>query len=148
MSQKNYSVQDYADRYREILLKVPEHIPNFLQVHKFVLGLKETLRPLVRKEKCQTLNEAIELAIVLEDGKQFPLGPGQRSLWTRVPRFASAVTPLPSLNENKGKEVKQLHMIKTVACNKCKVLAMAERDFTRSMLTPQQRDKAMKEGEE
>ena len=52
MSQKNYSVQDYADRYREILLKVPEHIPDFLQVHKFVLGLKETLRLLVRKEKC------------------------------------------------------------------------------------------------
>ena len=85
MSQKNYSVQDYADRYREILLKVPEHISDFLQVHKFVLGLKETLRPLVRKEKCQTLNEAIELAIVLEDGKRFPSGPGQRSSWTRVP---------------------------------------------------------------
>ena len=64
---------------------MPEHIPDFLQVHKFVLGLKETLWPLVRKEKCQTLNEAIELAIVLEDGKRFPLGPGQRSSWTRVP---------------------------------------------------------------
>ena len=51
-----------------------EHIPDFLRVHKFVLGLKETLRPLVRKEKCDTLNEAIELAIVLEDGKKFPMG--------------------------------------------------------------------------
>ena len=30
MSQKNYSVQEYADRYREVLLKVPEHIPDFL----------------------------------------------------------------------------------------------------------------------
>ena len=59
MSQKNYSVQEYADRYREVLLKVPDHILDFLQVHKFVLGLKETLRPQVRKEKCQTLNEAI-----------------------------------------------------------------------------------------
>ena len=52
MSQKHYLVQDYADKYWEILLKVPEHIPDFLQAHKFVLGLKETLRPLVRKEKC------------------------------------------------------------------------------------------------
>ena len=72
MSQKNYSVQDYVDRNWEMLLKVLEQISNFLQVHKFVLGLKETLWPLVCKEKCQTLNEAIELARVLEDGKQFP----------------------------------------------------------------------------
>ena len=136
MSQKNYSIQDYADRYREILLKVPEHIPNFLQVHKFVLGLKETLRPLVCKEKCQTLNEAIELAIVLEDGKRFPSGPGQRSSWTRVSRFAFAGNPLPSSNDSKGKEVKQLHMIKTAAGNKRKVSVMAERAFNRSMFTP------------
>ena len=37
-------------------------------------------------------------------------------------------------------------MIKTAAGNKHKVLAMAERAYNRSMLTPQQRDKAMKEG--
>ena len=51
MSHKNYWVQDYADKYWEILLKVLEHIPDFLQVHKFVLGLKETLQSLMCKEK-------------------------------------------------------------------------------------------------
>ena len=83
----------------------------------------------MHKEKCQTLNEAIELAIVLEDGKRFFSGLGLRSSWTRVPRFASAVNPLPSSNESKGKEVKQLHMIKTATGNKCKVSAMAEERF-------------------
>ena len=85
MSQKNYSVQEYAGRYQEVLLKVPDHILDFLQVHKFVLGLKETLRPQVRKEKCQTLNEEIELAIVLEDGKKFLMGGSQKSSWTHTP---------------------------------------------------------------
>ena len=83
LSQKNYSVQEYADKYREVLLKVPEHIPDFLQVHKFVLGLKETLRPLVRKEKCTTSNQAIELALVLEDGKRFASTIGQRLSWDK-----------------------------------------------------------------
>ena len=92
------------------------------------------------------LNRAIELAIVLQDGKEFPLGPSKRSSWTRVPRFASAGNPLPSSNDSKGKEVKQLHMIKTAASNKRKVSAMAERAFNPSMLTSQQWDKAMKEG--
>ncbi|MCO5551280.1 hypothetical protein L7F22_004779 [Adiantum nelumboides] len=116
MSQKHYSVQDYADKYREILLKVPEHIPDFLQVHKFVLGLKETLRPL-------------------------------KSSWTRVPRSTpQSVAALPSTSENRGKESRELHMIKTSKGEKRKVSAMAERAFNRSMLTPQQRDKAMKEG--
>ena len=39
-----------------------------------------------------------------------------------------------------------MHMIKTAAGNKRKVSAMAERAYNRSMLTLQQRDKAMKEG--
>ena len=56
------------------------------------------------------------------------------------------VTPLPSSSESKGKEVKQLHMIKTAVGNKRKVSVMAERAYNRSMLTPQQWDKAMKEG--
>ncbi|MCO5555871.1 hypothetical protein L7F22_009416 [Adiantum nelumboides] len=147
LSQKHYSVQDYADKYREILLKVPEHIPDFLQVHKFVLDLKETLRPLVRKEKCSTLDKAIELAIVLEDGKKFTPGFGQKSSWTRVPRSTpQSVAALPSTSENRGKESRELHMIKTSKGKKRKVSAMAERAFNRSMLTPQQRDKAMKEG--
>ena len=139
-------MQDDADRYREILLKVPEHIPDFLQVHKFVLGLKDTLRPLVCKEKCETLNEAIELAIVLEDGKKFPTGYGQRSSWTRAPRAGSQLAfAVPSSSESK-KDGKMMHMVKTAKGEKRKVLAMAERAFTKSVLTPQQRDKAMKEG--
>ena len=84
MLQENYSMQEYADRYQEVLLKV-RTIPDFLQVHKFVLGLKETLKPQVRKEKSQTLNEAMELAILLEDGKKFLIGGSQKSLWTRTP---------------------------------------------------------------
>ena len=87
MSQKNYSVQEYADRYRDVLLKVPDHILDFLQVHKFVLGLKETLRPQVRKEKCQNLNEAIELAIVLEDRKSTRLN-SSHSGESRMPSSA------------------------------------------------------------
>ncbi|MCO5612452.1 hypothetical protein L7F22_066719 [Adiantum nelumboides] len=147
MSQNHYSIQDYADKYREILLKVPEHIPDFLQVHKFVLGLKETLRPLVRKEKCSTLDKAIELAIVLEDGKKFTPGFGQKFSWTRVPRSTTqSVAALPSTSENRGKESRELHMIKTSKGEKRKVSAMAERAFNRSMLSQQQRDKAMKEG--
>ncbi|MCO5549350.1 hypothetical protein L7F22_002820 [Adiantum nelumboides] len=147
MSQKHYSVQDYADRYMEVLLKAPEHIPDFLQVHKFVLGLKETLRPLVSKEKCPTLNEAIEMAIVLEDGKKFTSRLGQKSSWTRAPRFTTqGVAALPSTSESRGKESRELHMIKTSKGKKRKVSAMVERAFNRSMLTPQQRDKAMKEG--
>ena len=137
MSQKHYSVQDYADRYREILLKVPEHIPDFLQVHKFVLGLKDTLRPLVCKEKCETLNKAIELAIVLEDGKKFPTGYGQRSSWTRAPRAGSqSAFVVPSNSESK-KDGKMMHMVKTAKGEKRKVSAMvAECAFTKSILTP------------
>ena len=86
MSQKSSFVQDYADRYKEVLLKVPKHIPNFLQVHKFFLGLKDILRFLVCKEKCTMLNEAIKLAIVLEDGKKFIFVGGHKSSWTRVLR--------------------------------------------------------------
>ncbi|MCO5567249.1 hypothetical protein L7F22_020938 [Adiantum nelumboides] len=33
LSQKNMIVQEYADKYHEVVLKVPEHIPDFLQVH-------------------------------------------------------------------------------------------------------------------
>ena len=43
MSQKSYSLQEYVDKYREVILKVLEHILDFLQVHKFILDLKETL---------------------------------------------------------------------------------------------------------
>ena len=147
MSQKNYSVQEYADRYREVLLKVPNHIPDFLQVHKFVLGLKETLRPQVRKEKCQTLNEAIELAIVLEDGKRFPMGGSQKSSWTRTPRnVLSTSSSLPSSSDGKGKETRAMHVIQTTSGTKRKVSAMAGRAFNKSILTPQQREKAMKDG--
>ncbi|MCO5605236.1 hypothetical protein L7F22_059416 [Adiantum nelumboides] len=114
MSQNHYLVQDYADKYREILLKVPEHIPDFLQVHKFVLGLKETLKPLVRKEECPTLDKAIELAIVLEDSKKFTTGYGQKSSWTRALRPSTqGVAALPSMSESRGKESRELHMIKT-----------------------------------
>ena len=84
-------------------MKVPEHIPDFLQVHKFVLGLKETLRPLVRKEKCQTLNKAIELAIVLEDGKRFLPRNSQKSSWICNPlNNPSSSSALPSTIEAKG----------------------------------------------
>ena len=74
---------------------MPEHISNFLQAHKFVLGLKETLRPLVRKEKCQTLNEAIDLAIVLEDGKRFSLGQARDLHGLEFLDLPLRVTPYP-----------------------------------------------------
>ena len=56
------------------MLQAQDHIPNIMWVHMFVLGLKENLKPQKWKEKWKTLNEAIDLAIVLEDGKIFPLG--------------------------------------------------------------------------
>ena len=99
-------MQEYADRYWEVLLKVLEHILDFLQVHKFVLGLKESLWPLVHKEKCTTLNEAIELAIVLEDGKKFPTAGSQRSPWMQMPRsFGPTTSTLPSTIEVKAKRL-------------------------------------------
>ena len=79
MSQKSYFVQEYANKCREVLLKVLAHIPHFLQVHKFVLGLKETWWPLIHIEKCTMLNEAIELTIILEDCKRFTIVGSQRS---------------------------------------------------------------------
>lgn len=111
---------EYANKYKEILLKVPEHISNFLQVHKFVMGLKEMLRPLVKKEICKTLNEEIELALVLEDGKS------QRIPWTRgaLPTF----TPAFASSEPCIKETREVYMIKMVSGNKCKVSAMVERE--------------------
>ena len=56
------------------------------------------------------------------------------------------VAALPSTSEGRGKESSELQMIKTTKGAKRKVSAMAERAFNRSMLTPQQRDNAMKEG--
>ena len=86
-------MQEYANQYREVLLKVLEHVLEFLQVHKFALSLKETLRPLVCKQKCSTLNEAVELALVLEDGKIFPQGNSHRPSWSHIP---CQVVPLTS----------------------------------------------------
>ena len=47
---------------------------------------------------------------------------------------------------NNGKEGKVMHMIKTSKVEKREVSAMAECAFTKFVLTPQQSDKAMKEG--
>ena len=105
-------MQEYADEYWEVLRKVPDHIANFLQVHKFVLGLKETLWPQVWKEKWKTLNEAIELAIVLEDGKKFWMGGSQKSSWTHTPQNVfSTSSSLPSSSDGKGKETRAMHVI-------------------------------------
>ena len=94
-------------------MKVPEHIPNFLQIHKFVLGLKETLYPLVHKEKCTTLNEAVELALVLEDGKTFPQGSSHKPSWSRIPCQAiPSTSALPIAHISKGRENRAIHMIK------------------------------------
>ena len=88
------------------------HIPDFLHVHKFVLGLKETLKPQVWKEKCETLNEAIELSIVLEDGKKVPMGCNQKPLWTRTPRnVLSTSDSLPSNNDGKGKDTRAFNVV-------------------------------------
>ena len=126
---------------------MPDHILDFLQVHKFVQDLKETLRPQVRKEKCQTLNEAIELAIVLEDGKKFLMGGSQKSLWTRTPQnVLSTSSSLPSSSDGKGKEKRAMHVIQITTSTKRKVVAMAGRAYNKLILTPQQRDKAMKDG--
>ena len=70
MSQKKFSMQEYADKYWEVLVKNLDCILYFLQVYKFLLGLKETLQPLVRKEKFQTLIEVVDLAILLKYGKK------------------------------------------------------------------------------
>lgn len=51
LKQGNWSVQEYADRYREALLRIPEDVPMFLQVFYFIEGLRESLRPFVRMEK-------------------------------------------------------------------------------------------------
>ena len=108
-------------------------------MHKFVLGLKETLRPQVRKEECQNLNEAIELAIVLEDGKKFPMGGSQKSSWTRTAQnVLSTSSSLPSSSDGKGKETRAMHVIYTTSGTKRKVSAMAGRAFNKSILTPQQ----------
>ncbi|MCO5563796.1 hypothetical protein L7F22_017444 [Adiantum nelumboides] len=144
VSQKSYSVQEYADKYREILLKVPEHIPDFLQVHKFVMGLKETIRPLVRKDRCKTLNEAVELALVLEDGKRTSQGLDQRFSWTRTPRLA--FTTVATSSASRPKDTREVHMIKTVSGTKRKVSAIAERAYNKSILTPQQREKSYARG--
>ena len=71
VAQRNLSVHEYADKYREIIHSIPEEIPDYLQVHKFALGLKDFLRPLVRREKCTTLSQAIEVALVYEDRRKF-----------------------------------------------------------------------------
>jgi hypothetical protein len=42
-----------------------------LQIHKFALGLKDFLRPLIRREKCKTLSRAIEIALVYENRRKF-----------------------------------------------------------------------------
>lgn len=115
-----------------------------MQVHKFALGLKETLRPLVCKEKCTTLNEAIELALVLEDGKKYPNQGGQKSSWTRMAR--PTTTPFANnqlANVSKPKETQHSYDQKFGRGQK---EGLAEQAFNRSMLTPQQRDKAMKDG--
>ena len=92
----------------------------------------------MRKEKCQTLNEAIELALVLEDGKahKFP--------WTRgaCPIFTLVVAP----SKPCAKDTREVYMIKNVSGTKRKVFAMVERAYNKSSLTPQQRDKAMRKG--
>ena len=92
------------------------------------MGLKETLRPLVCKERCTTLNEAIELAIILEDGKKFTIVSNQRSSWTRVSRwYVPLASTLPPINEGIVKETRALHMIKTKKARKRKVSIMAKR---------------------
>jgi hypothetical protein len=68
-------IHEYVDKYREIIYSIPEEIPNYLLVHKFALGLKDFLRPLVRtlvrRERCKILSQAIEIALVYEDRKKF-----------------------------------------------------------------------------
>ena len=93
-------------------MKVLDHILDFLQVHKFVLGLKETLRPLLHKEKCKTLKESIELAIVLEDGKRFPLRSNQKLSCTHTPHnVLSTSYALSSTSDGRGKETIAMHVI-------------------------------------
>ena len=137
MLQKNYSAQEYEDRCWEVLIKVPNLILDFLQVHKFVLGLKEILRSQVQKEKCKTLNEAIDLAIVLEHDKKFPMRGSQKYLWTGTPHnVLSTSSSLPSTSDGKGKETAAMHVIQTTTGTKRKVFAMARRAYKKFILTP------------
>ena len=111
----------------EVLLKVLDHFLVFLEVHKFALGPKKTLCPLVHKEKCTMLDEAIELAIVSEDGKKFAVVGGQRSSWTRVSReYVPPISTLPSISDGRGKDTRAFHVIKTTKGTKRKVSTMGK----------------------
>ena len=72
MFQRSSFVNQYMDRYREVLLKVLDPILDFLQLHKSVLELKETILSLISKKKWTTSNEEVDLALVLDDGKNLP----------------------------------------------------------------------------
>lgn len=84
---------------------------------------------------------------MLHGGKKFLVRISQRSLWMQVPHLS---TPSPlvqfSLIDMRGKEAKELHMLKATKGTKRKVLAMEKREFIRSFLTPQHGDKAIKKG--
>jgi hypothetical protein len=56
VAQRNLSMHEYADKYREIIHSISEEIPVYLQALGFALGLKDFFRLLVPKEKCKTLS--------------------------------------------------------------------------------------------
>lgn len=89
------------------------------------------------------LNEAIELALVLEDGNQG----GQKSSWNCGVYTMSTPNTSNQLSDvSKAKETWKIHMIKTPSGVKRKVSAMAGQAFNRCLLTHQQEDKAMRYG--
>ena len=115
------------DKYKKILLKVPKHVLDFLQVHKFVMGLRETIKPLVEKGRCKTLNATVMLVLVLEDGKRTTQGVDQRFSWTRTAQ--SACQSVRTSSVPCSKDTRGVHTIKIISCTKRKVFAMTQRAY-------------------
>ena len=134
-------MHEYADKYREIIHSIPEEIPDYLQVHKFALGLKDFLRPLVRREKCTTLSQAIEVALVYEDRRKFG---------SQVPDIGKTLVGNNRVfvRHDKGKKPKEVALTNQPSFSKRKLPESSNLPSKKSKsgLTPEQQNKARQEG--
>jgi hypothetical protein len=141
VAQRNLFVHEYVDKYREIIHSILEEIPDYLQVYKFALGLKDFRRSLVHRERYKTTSQAIEIALVYEDRRKFG---------SQVPNVGKTVEGNNKVfvQPDKGKKPQEVVVTNQPSFFKRKLLESSNfsSKIPKSGLTLEQQNKAKQEG--
>ena len=135
LRQRNLSVTEYTDKFRECVMKITDPLPLSVQLKDYIYGLNDRIKMEVRAKYVTTLDEFIAVALNYEDARGRPSGFAQAGPQTEYPRkggfqrrwTAKSSIPQPSGQPKQGKPTEKSEKTSTTVGVKRKVTPMAAR---------------------